>query len=80
MSKRNHLPNASEAGRPQTQSDVLAAAPQHDQIAALAYDFWQRRGCPIGSPDEDWAQAEAALQRGKKGQKTRTERTVATGQ
>ena len=27
-------------------------------IAALAYEYWQRRGCPIGSPELDWFKAE----------------------
>jgi hypothetical protein len=31
------------------------------QIAALAYEYWQRRGCPIGSPELDWFQAEVDL-------------------
>lgn len=30
-------------------------------IAALAYHLWMERGCPIGSPDDDWFQAEAEL-------------------
>ena len=29
----------------------------HDDIAALAHELWQARGCPEGSPDEDWLQA-----------------------
>jgi hypothetical protein len=29
----------------------------HNDIAALAYDLWQARGCPEGSPDEDWYRA-----------------------
>jgi hypothetical protein len=29
----------------------------HDEIAALAYEHWQARGCPEGSPEEDWASA-----------------------
>jgi hypothetical protein len=29
----------------------------HREIAALAYEFWQARGCPEGSADEDWANA-----------------------
>ena len=29
----------------------------HDDIAALAHEFWQARGCPDGSPDEDWLRA-----------------------
>ena len=28
-----------------------------EDIAALAYEIWQARGCPHGSPDEDWYQA-----------------------
>jgi hypothetical protein len=30
------------------------AAFGHDDIAALAYQLWQERGCPAGSPEEDW--------------------------
>ena len=29
----------------------------HQDIAALAHALWQARGCPEGSPDEDWFQA-----------------------
>jgi len=28
-----------------------------EDIAAVAYELWQARGCPSGSPDEDWFQA-----------------------
>jgi hypothetical protein len=28
-----------------------------EDIAALAYELWQARGCPNGSPAEDWYQA-----------------------
>ena len=27
----------------------------------LAYEYWQRRGCPVGSPEVDWFAAEKAL-------------------
>jgi hypothetical protein len=30
-------------------------------IATLAYQLWNDRGCPIGSPDEDWFRAENEL-------------------
>ncbi len=30
-------------------------------VAALAYRLWQERGCPVGSPDEDWHKAEELL-------------------
>ena len=33
----------------------------HDDIAALAYELWQARGCPNGSPDEDWFHAAEEL-------------------
>ena len=37
--------------------------PEHYQeIALLAYQFGLERGCPIGSPEEDWFRAEHVLQ------------------
>ncbi len=38
--------------------NALLAALEHERIAALAYFYWQQRGCPIGSPDDDWFRAE----------------------
>ncbi|MGA2182234.1 MAG: DUF2934 domain-containing protein [Bryobacteraceae bacterium] len=35
-----------------------------NDIAALAYRLWQERGCPIGSPEEDWLRAEELLTAG----------------
>ncbi len=37
--------------------------PQYDPmedkaIAQLAYEYWTQRGCPMGSPEEDWYRAE----------------------
>ncbi len=46
-----------------TTSPRSVASPTHDQIAALAYEYWQLRGCPIGSPEEDWRRAEQELAR-----------------
>ncbi len=37
------------------------AAFGHSEIAALAYELWQARGCPDGSPDEDWFRAAEQL-------------------
>ena len=31
-------------------------------IAALAYELWQQRGCPEGSPEQDWYEAERKVQ------------------
>jgi hypothetical protein len=33
----------------------------HNEIAALAYELWQNRGCPEGSPEADWFQAAKEL-------------------
>ena len=29
----------------------------HDDIVALARKLWHARGCPLGSPDQDWFEA-----------------------
>lgn len=36
--------------------------PLHHDIEALAYQLWEKRGRPLGSPDEDWFRAQAELQ------------------
>lgn len=33
----------------------------HEEIARLAYELWERRGHPFGSPEIDWYAAESAL-------------------
>jgi hypothetical protein len=38
-----------------------AVAPSHEEIAILAYHYWELRGCPFGSPEEDWFRAEREL-------------------
>jgi hypothetical protein len=40
----------------------------HEQIAALAYALWQERGCPEGSPEQDWLKAEDELKAKIEGQ------------
>jgi hypothetical protein len=47
---------------PQTSAPMDVSEPETQQeIAILAYHFWQERGCPIGSPEEDWFRAEQSL-------------------
>ena len=36
---------------------------QSEDIARLAYALWQQRGCPIGSAETDWLEAEQQLSR-----------------
>ena len=42
---------------------VLATvyAPTNEEIAKLAYLYWEARGCQGGSPEEDWLRAEEEL-------------------
>jgi hypothetical protein len=34
---------------------------RHELVAKLAYEHWEARGCPLGSPTIDWFAAERAL-------------------
>lgn len=45
--------------------NALLAALEHDRIANLAYFCWQQRGCPEGSPEEDWFLAEKQIREGQ---------------
>ena len=44
-------------------SKTISVEVDESGIAALAYELWQERGCPIGSPEEDWFRAEQELKR-----------------
>ncbi|HEX7360414.1 MAG TPA: DUF2934 domain-containing protein [Bryobacteraceae bacterium] len=73
-SKSSRLP--AQSGQP---ADVRAAAanrasipvaetrydPTHKEIAERAYQCWNERGCPDGTPEVDWSRAEQEL-RGKR--------------
>ena len=37
------------------------AGDAHEVTARLAYQFWEQRGRPFGSPEVDWLAAEKAL-------------------
>ena len=32
--------------------------PSDNELIRLAYEYWQERGCPDGSPELDWMKAE----------------------
>lgn len=34
---------------------------RQDIVARLAYFYWERRGRPLGSPEQDWFRAESEL-------------------
>jgi hypothetical protein len=42
-------------------SPVVTKTPASDEIARLAYSYWEQRGCQGGSPEEDWLRAEREL-------------------
>jgi len=43
------------------QAKSAASAPKHEQIARLAYCYWQDRRHHEGSSEQDWLRAEAEL-------------------
>jgi hypothetical protein len=46
-----------------TRDDIVAVERElsHEEIARVAYGFWEARGCQGGSPEEDWLRAEQQL-------------------
>lgn len=38
-----------------------SGSPPHEDVAARAYSIWQAKGCPQGTAEEDWEQAERQL-------------------
>ena len=43
--------------------DSCEASGNGSEVAAVAYRLWQQRGCPEGSPEEDWFLAEREVRR-----------------
>ena len=39
------------------------APPEYEEIALLAYMYWEARGRPADSPEEDWFRAEEEIRR-----------------
>jgi hypothetical protein len=65
MAARSHAEEVNPAPTPVAVSPSEPLAPteiseerRFQDIAAVAYRYWQARGCPDGSPDEDWFKAE----------------------
>ncbi len=52
-----------ETVAPQVDAPVLATVyvPTNEEIARLAYSYWEARGCQGGCPEEDWLRAEDTL-------------------
>ena len=41
--------------------DEIRSENAYERTAKLAYELWELRGCPEGSPEVDWAAAEEVL-------------------
>lgn len=41
--------------------DPIATHSSRDRVAMLAYQLWEQRGCPHGSPEIDWFEAEQLI-------------------
>jgi hypothetical protein len=52
QSQKEHQGNGAEHG-----ASGLAHEVTPQEVGILAYQLWQTRGCPEGSPDEDWFHA-----------------------
>ena len=50
--------------------------PTESEIAAAAYQLWLDNGCPVGSDQEDWFRAEAALKKARRDTRTEAEIVV----
>jgi len=48
-----------------TSSASVTAPLEHKRVARLAYSYWEARGRPDGSPEEDWFRAEEEIRRRK---------------
>jgi hypothetical protein len=58
--RAKHSPTTGETST-QSSAAVTAFEPSREEIAELAYLYWEARGCLHGSPEEDWLRAEQEL-------------------
>jgi len=54
-----HYPEQNEVEN--TDFEQIDSVPTHEEIARRAFELWKRRGCPEGSSNEDWCEAEEEL-------------------
>src|ERR1051325_7917050 len=55
---------------------TAALVPTESEIAVVAYQLWLDRGSPVGSDQEAWFRAEAALKRASRNTRTAAEMMV----
>jgi hypothetical protein len=57
--KKPYTPTGAPTG------EVATVPVEHKRIARLAFFYWEARGHPDGSPEQDWFRAEEELRRRK---------------
>ncbi len=63
--------SAPVSATPEPQSAAVLETPtapisEQEEIAKLAFSYWEARGCQGGSPEEDWARAEHEIRSRRK--------------
>jgi len=66
MEKQSKTTTTKDSGITTTAPKEISEPENRQAIAALAYEFWQARGCPDGTPEEDWFRAEQEIAASKK--------------
>lgn len=57
-STASNIPHESDPANPVTITASPDGAVDSEEVARRAYTHWHARGCPDGSPEEDWFLAE----------------------
>jgi hypothetical protein len=71
QAKPSHTTPTSQTGRAPMMGSTghgTATAIPHDRIAKRAYEKWCKRGCPHGTHQQDWYEAEQELRTEMTGQ------------
>ncbi len=55
------MPERSAVRESESVKTATTVSPSESEIAEVAYQLWLADGCPVGSDQEDWFRAEAAL-------------------
>ena len=66
MEKQWKTTTTRDSGITTTAHEEISEPENQQEVAALAYGFWQARGCPEGTPEEDWFRAEREIAASKR--------------
>jgi hypothetical protein len=59
--RKSRKGNAAPVTAVEMSAESVSYSPSDEDIAREAYALWERRGRPMGSPDEDWYRARQEL-------------------